>query len=63
MLVLGTISLGAAGALTPSRIAFYSFIVPAGITLALSLGLAGRAGSSPRRLGHHGVAHHAGDAA
>lgn len=45
MLVLGIISLGAAGALTPSRIAFYSFIVPAGITLALSLGLAGRAGS------------------
>ena len=44
MLVLGTINLGAGWALTPSRIAFYSFILPAGVTLALSLGLAGPAG-------------------
>ncbi|MCK7501700.1 MAG: hypothetical protein MZW92_75660 [Comamonadaceae bacterium] len=35
MLVLGTISLGAAGALTPSRIAFYGFVVPAGCHRAL----------------------------
>jgi diguanylate cyclase (GGDEF)-like protein/PAS domain S-box-containing protein len=41
LLVLGAISLAAAGALTPSRVAFYGFVIPAGLVLAFSLGLAG----------------------
>jgi diguanylate cyclase (GGDEF)-like protein/PAS domain S-box-containing protein len=41
LLALGAISLAAAGALTPSRIAFYGFVIPAGLVLAFSLGLAG----------------------
>ncbi len=41
LLALGAISLAAAGALTPSRVAFYGFVIPAGLVLAFSLGLAG----------------------
>jgi diguanylate cyclase (GGDEF)-like protein/PAS domain S-box-containing protein len=41
LLALGAISLAAAGALTPSRIAFYGFVIPAGLVLAFSLGLSG----------------------
>jgi diguanylate cyclase (GGDEF)-like protein/PAS domain S-box-containing protein len=43
MLLLGTASLGAAGALTPSRLAFYAYLVPAAALVAASATLAGPA--------------------
>jgi diguanylate cyclase (GGDEF)-like protein/PAS domain S-box-containing protein len=43
MLVLGTMGLGAAGALTPSRLAFYGFLVPVTLIAATSVVLSGQA--------------------
>lgn len=43
MLLLGTVGLGAAGALTPSRLAFYGFLVPLTLMTASSVVLSGQA--------------------